>query len=93
MCSKGANVGPARRSSVGILHRMPKPGSFASRSCTLSEHLRARPSVTPKATEVSRWMRRRLISGPAGRPRQLPTANLSPVGSVKILKGRRLDVQ
>ena len=37
------NLGPARRSSVGILQRMPKPGSFASRSCTLSEHLRARP--------------------------------------------------
>ena len=30
-------------SYVGILHRMPKPGSFASIVCTLSEHLRARP--------------------------------------------------
>ena len=37
------NVGPARGSSVGILQRMPKPGSFASRSCTPGEHLRARP--------------------------------------------------
>ena len=43
MCSIGANLILTRRSSVGILHRMPKPGPFASRSCTLSEHLRARP--------------------------------------------------
>jgi hypothetical protein len=28
---------------VGILQRMPKPGSFASIACPLSEHLRARP--------------------------------------------------
>ena len=28
---------------MGILQRMPKPGSFASIACTLSEHLRARP--------------------------------------------------
>ena len=28
---------------LGILHRMPKPGSIASLACTLSEHLRARP--------------------------------------------------
>ena len=28
---------------MGILQRMPKPGSFASIYCTLSEHLRARP--------------------------------------------------
>ena len=35
--------GQTWRSYVGILHRMPKPGSFASLACTLSEHLRARP--------------------------------------------------
>jgi hypothetical protein len=43
LCSIDANLGPVRGSSVGILQRMPKPGSFASISCTQSEHLRARP--------------------------------------------------
>ena len=38
-----ANLDSAQRSYVGILQRMPKPGSFASIYCTLSEHLRARP--------------------------------------------------
>ena len=32
-----------QKSYVGILQRMPKPGSFASIACPLSEHLRARP--------------------------------------------------
>ena len=35
--------GQTWKSYVGILQRMPKPGSFASIACTLSEHLRARP--------------------------------------------------
>ena len=35
--------GQTWRSYVGILQRMPKPGSFASIACPLSEHLRARP--------------------------------------------------
>ena len=35
--------GQTWRSYVGILQRMPKPGSFASIACTLSEHFRARP--------------------------------------------------
>ncbi len=60
VCSKGTNLGPARGSSVGILQRMPKPGSFASRSCTLSEHLRARPKhprLPRKETNDSRFHR------------------------------------
>ena len=43
MGSISANLDSAQRSSVGILQRMPKPGSFANITCTLSEHLRARP--------------------------------------------------
>ena len=35
--------GQTWKSYVGILQRMPKPGSFASIACPLSEHLRARP--------------------------------------------------
>ena len=35
--------GQTWKSHVGILQRMPKPGSFASIACPLSEHLRARP--------------------------------------------------
>ena len=34
--------GQTWKSYVGILQRMPKPGSFASIACPLSEHLRAR---------------------------------------------------
>ncbi len=45
---------------MGILHRMPKPGSFASITCTLSEHLRARPKHTPPSQG-----RRLTISGEA----------------------------
>ena len=41
MCSISANLDSAQRSSVGILQRMPKPGSFASITCTLSEHLKS----------------------------------------------------
>ena len=35
--------GQTWKSYVGILQRMPKPGSFASLACTLSELLKARP--------------------------------------------------
>ena len=56
------NLGPAQRSYVGILQRMPKPGSSASIYCTLSEHLRARPKHLclwkrePTAEVLSRYL-------------------------------------
>ena len=75
MCSISANLQLTRRSSVGILQRMPKPGSFASRSCTLSEHLRARPKhlrlprKEPPAESIARFMARVVRILTAAKPR------------------------
>ena len=66
---------------MGILHRMPKPGSFASRSCTLSEHLRARPKhlrlprKEPTVESVGRY---------GGRVIRIPMAALPLVSSISV---------
>ena len=43
-----------------VLQRPLAPDSYASIFCAISEHLRARPSVVAKQTEVSLWKRRGL---------------------------------
>ena len=80
---------------MGILQRMPKPGSFASIACTLSEHLRARPKhlrlprKEPPAESIARFMARDVRIPTAAKPQKHPSLPSLRGGEPLTVEGRR----